>query len=637
MTPARCQAHDRVAGWRCDTCHEALCPDCAAEKTVHPAVITACTRCGGMAQTLTVHRREVAPLEARIPGAFRWPFKSDGFVTWAALVMLVTIFGSGGAFIWVPGALAALFAVVRSTARGEEDMETPSFTSLFDLVLPVARLVLAMLPFWGPLLVYVLVVGPAQVRPGPLWALGLAGAAFVPQALLVAAVGAPVLTLLNPIAIVGTALKLGRAYAVYLTTSAALLVLGLVLGALGLVFGFVPVPIFPRVVEAAFLFYAPLVSARVAGLVLFVEGDRLHWDVPERYREPVLGQTRPRGVLPAEDRPPDVAPRSYAPIEVEGVTVPDRPRSRFEALEMPGLAVGASSGSAGGGAVDLASQGAAFPADLSSPGEALELASRGAALPADRSSPGEALELAARRAEFASGHSSPGEALDLASQGAAFPSEFSSSGQALDLAPGESSFSPGAPSIDPAPPFGGEVAFDFQPERPHVVVPERERLAPRVLDAASLPAFTPPPEGEFPDLEEAHASAAVALDAQSLPSLGAQQLAEARHLIRSGDGAGALTLWREVPGLALAAGELAWLARSAGARGENDAAHTLFEQAAAAAPTGPERARALVLLGRFRAERLGHASARECMEAAVREAPDSEAARFAETWLARAG
>ncbi len=354
MSAETCEQHRAAAGWRCRECGALLCPDCATVKQVYPSEFPGCTKCSGMADALLRPRGAAASLAERIPGAFRWLVTVDGLAVWGGLVVVLTLASYlQVAFmaIALPAVVLTLFTTVRATGRGQSHVEPAEFLDVLQGVLmPLARLFLVFLPLWAPAALYLVVVGRGGASLWAIAALVALGGAWVPMAFLAAATSAGLLTLLNPVAIVTSSLRLGRDWFLYTATFGLLAVLfGLSLGVAALVEA-LPVPLIGRVLSLAVALWAPVVGARVAGLALFVHAGALGWGLPDEALEPVLGAVQPRGVLPAPDPTVGTGGRSYAPIELTD----DRPltEQRLEKLEL-GAPPPADAGHAEGAPLDF--------------------------------------------------------------------------------------------------------------------------------------------------------------------------------------------------------------------------------------------------------------------------------------------
>ncbi|MFL5346344.1 MAG: tetratricopeptide repeat protein [Hyalangium sp.] len=353
--PAPCQRHPTVmAGWSCDNCQATLCPDCVAVRRSLATEYLSCGLCQGRVLPILVHRSR-SPLAERLWGIWRYPFTLSGLAVllglsfllmvlrWAAestfllLKFLPTVIGLG--VFW-----GAFFHIIRSTARGERELDTPDYSEFFsDCVRPALRGLVGTSLLWGPGLLYLLFIkrwdvskpmnellsSPAfyitgglpeldwsQVVGDPiLWLIVLAGAAWLPGVLLIAAAEQSVLTMLNPLAVVATVRRLGRDYTRTLAALAGLTV-ALLLGRLVAAgIHWLDLPLLSRWAAELVTCIAPFLMARVLGLLLYSRGDELGYGSPSEYLEPILGDTRPRveapplrvePVVPAE--PPTAAP-----------------------------------------------------------------------------------------------------------------------------------------------------------------------------------------------------------------------------------------------------------------------------------------------------------------------------------------
>lgn len=331
--PLQCEAHGAVAGWECANCHRPLCPDCAATKVMYPATVVACVPCGGLAEELVRAKSETASLAQRLPGAFTFFLTVEGVAAWlgvALWVWLTSFAGLGGLFFGWGGAIAALFGLTRSTANGKDHLELSDFQDpLSSMGLPLIRFAVAMLPAWGGALLAL-----ETQRPWLLWLSLALTIVWSPTAFIGAATNASFVDMLNPLRVLKASAALGKDFAVYVGSLFAVgVVLAVSVPLSWAISHFLWVPVLSGVLSQMVLLYAPLVGARIAGLVLFLHGPVFGWgDSNERY-EPILKGVEPRGVLP-ETR---VEQRSHAPLELEPEPVVLEPAGlseRFGALEV---------------------------------------------------------------------------------------------------------------------------------------------------------------------------------------------------------------------------------------------------------------------------------------------------------------
>jgi hypothetical protein len=222
---------------------------------------------------------------------------------------------------------ALFFAVIRQGSRGVPGIESPDFSDLWsDVVRPALLGFLGLAVIWVPGLVWI------SLRPGGPFApivldpvllvLVIAGALYAPMALLHAAVGGSTLGMLNPVGIMGAAVRLGRDYLIAFAVLAILAMLGVGVEVLaGATLG--SLPVISGIAREFVGLLAPVIIARVLGLLLYVRGDDLGLGMPEDYLEPVLAGAVPRGTPQAQ------AGSSHAPAGQ-----PADPAPRVDAIEL---------------------------------------------------------------------------------------------------------------------------------------------------------------------------------------------------------------------------------------------------------------------------------------------------------------
>ena len=360
---ASCQQHPTArAGWHCLGCSALLCPECVEARRMHTVDLLSCRRCGDRAEALIVHRSEQHPLADQLGHAWRYLFNAQGVTMVLGLATVLTGLGFLTRVSLIVGRLApaalcfgvfwgCFFATLRASARGEKAVPVPEFTELFgDWLLPALRGLVATCVVWLPLGLYLVYGTPWDARAygdrlladpmfymtgrfhalpwEPLaqdpaaWVLGLAGLAYFPMALLLAATGSHLLDMLNPLRGVNSIRRMGRDYVLTLGT---LLTLGLVLLAargLGselrsLGGGFITLWL-AEVLEAP----VPFVMAHVLGLLLHTRGDAVGYGDARDYLTPVL---------------PDATPSTSLRVEGLGITesaVDTLPASQERAREL---------------------------------------------------------------------------------------------------------------------------------------------------------------------------------------------------------------------------------------------------------------------------------------------------------------
>jgi hypothetical protein len=304
---------------------------------MHPTTVVACTYCGELAQPVTDAQAGTDSLLPHLPGAFAFAFTASGLPLWLGLTVvdafLLSSLMSGGLgglvvrLIALGLTLGALFNLIRATSSGSD---APfAFVDLTtSVVSPLLRFAVVLAPFWGGALAAYLLHWPVVLLLS-----SVLGLFWVPVAIIGAAAGADLLDLMNPLRVVGVAVRLGKDFGVY----ALGLVVALVLGVVGLVAAGVVAIASPFVGTLLVMLaelYALVTSARLAGLVLYTHGELFGHDTTRRSPGHALTMLEPRGVLPEVSSSPAV--NRHAAIELEPDAAPPReaPRSRFEALEV---------------------------------------------------------------------------------------------------------------------------------------------------------------------------------------------------------------------------------------------------------------------------------------------------------------
>lgn len=340
-----CSAHSSAtAGWRCTACQKLLCPQCAGSRPLGWGRLDSCLSCGGVAHPIRVRRALLHPFLETLPSAVRWPFTRDTALTALAAATVIWLFAKVGSFaaLIADGILIAfMFHVVRHTAKGHDDLADPGdFRGFFEDVLgPIFRCLIASVWAWAPFIAYVMIheggffIGAAEALnlrnlSGPLPVMLLLGGTLLfPMSLLAGALEVPLLQQLNPLLVIGYAIRLGRDY--WLVSGFCIAVSiaeSLLLRALN----FIDLQLFglPNVVFYFVLLFPPFMMFRALGLLVRARGDELGYGGQDSFLEPVLGQTLPAtflGPLPlpieqerAEGSPGPVAEDSGPPEHGSG-------------------------------------------------------------------------------------------------------------------------------------------------------------------------------------------------------------------------------------------------------------------------------------------------------------------------------
>lgn len=332
-----CSAHPKeAAGWLCEGCDRALCPDCVAERPAGVTSFTVCCHCEGIAAQAKVHRSHWS-LGARLRGAWRYPFQSSTavalFATAVGSLLSQWVFSNSPFFlkpvtfsIFVGIHAACVSAIVKSSALGENEFAAPDFTDVFsDLVRPSVRAVLATACLWGPAVAYgALREGPLSSLAGDpvLYLLLLGGLLYFPIAVTMAAVDSPWTSLLFPVRGFACITRLGGDYWRTVGFIALVVAAGVAAKSLWSVAGELPLvsPSVHRVISLMMLF----ICARGLGLLLHVRGDSVDYGVESDFWVPLLPGVKPRGRLQAA--PVEATSRrSRAPLSLTDFEAPQDP------------------------------------------------------------------------------------------------------------------------------------------------------------------------------------------------------------------------------------------------------------------------------------------------------------------------
>ncbi len=292
-TTERCTKHRAPAGWVCLECHRNLCPDCVAEQVANPIVIIRCLECRGHARPLTRRKNENQTFVSRLVRDLTYAFRLPGILVLAGLTVAsgATAMFCGGRWVAMAVVVATAFALVRSASNGSDHIEVP-FTNIFDdLVMPAFRFGAAMLPLWGPQVVF------GDQLPG--WARFVFDAValvWAPFSFIAAATHSPILAMLNPLTILSVFRQIGRDAVTYVVFSWALFAFGgiLALPVSAMMNGPAAPSIARSLIALALMLWPIVIYARVAGLLVLLHPEPFG-GVAEDGLEPVLGQTAPHG------------------------------------------------------------------------------------------------------------------------------------------------------------------------------------------------------------------------------------------------------------------------------------------------------------------------------------------------------
>ena len=314
-----CRQHPlEPAGWSCAGCRADLCADCVAKQIGGPKgrQIPICCACGRGVVPIMVHRRDAQPFARRLWRAFDFPLGSTGIISlfFVGFVRALTSYAGAGSMIMGAGAFALrqglywafIFFIIRSVANSERKLGVFGFTDIHsDLIAPAVKGIFATAILWIPAVIYIYLAageGLAGILTYPsyrdpaVWLLALLGALYAPMALLAAATEMGFGSILNPIFIGQSIMRIGKDYFLAVVVVGMVLLLGGAAAALlGALFMMLPVPFVGRWLALTVGLYAPFVAAGILGHLLWVHGEVLDWGRNADYQTLFLPGVEPRG------------------------------------------------------------------------------------------------------------------------------------------------------------------------------------------------------------------------------------------------------------------------------------------------------------------------------------------------------
>jgi hypothetical protein len=305
-----------------------------AEETYSITRVETCCRCGERAVPLKLHRSHRS-YGARLVDSWRFLTRPSTLLSLVALGLFTTLvgwLGGLGAALAAGATWAYLFYAFMCAARGVE-MDVPDFSSVSDITTPLVRGIVSSLFIWVPAVLYLVLsrglgddesLGPVYTDPIFLLILGWC-LFYGPIAFMVAATNTSFLTLLNPLAMVNWAFKLGADYMLALVAVAVCLgidgVLGLLLGQLQAT----GIPVVSGLIPQTLSLVMPFMMAHLLGLLLYVRGDKVGYGMEEDYYERVLPDARPEGQVPVRSRGKVVSSPASGPTAQPAEPVSEMP------------------------------------------------------------------------------------------------------------------------------------------------------------------------------------------------------------------------------------------------------------------------------------------------------------------------
>ena len=282
-TSSRCKFHPQTpAHFACARCQSTFCDLCVATRLVQGVTRWFCRHCGSECQPLQPGLNEPKPAPgffASLPQAFLYPFQGSG------VILLI----AGTAFFYLLGSLPLvgllvtgyLFAyaksIITSTANGQK--EPPDWPDLTDwkedILVPYVQLMALVLLCFGPAFIIGLwhPGNETQARIAYFAALGF-GALLAPMGMLALAMF-DTLTVLNPIALTWSILRVPLHYFVAATAFEIVLVLYWFAGSA--LRGVLPVPFLPEIISSFLNLYVISIGMRILGLLYVSNQDEFGW------------------------------------------------------------------------------------------------------------------------------------------------------------------------------------------------------------------------------------------------------------------------------------------------------------------------------------------------------------------------
>ncbi|MBI5516058.1 MAG: hypothetical protein HY909_19905 [Deltaproteobacteria bacterium] len=234
-----------------------------------------CPACGGFTRHHPSEaRRELAPM---VMEAWRYPVSTDGAIALVALaagLWVVSYIPLAGSVLGLGILSGYLFAVVRHTMKGHDGLPPPGdFLGFTDLLVPALRFVLVVVLPAVPALAVRALAGEDRSAGVQLleFVLALAAVAWVPAGVAVASQGEGVLDGLNPLQALSLIVRLKKDYGLVVAVLAGIGCAGMLvylLSRASVALAPLRVPVVPEVLSMALGLWAPVVMARIVGIML---------------------------------------------------------------------------------------------------------------------------------------------------------------------------------------------------------------------------------------------------------------------------------------------------------------------------------------------------------------------------------
>jgi len=292
-------------------------------------------------------REEPTPYWIGVGRFVRSVFSPLGLLWLASVACMIFLIG------WLPiigpilaGGLFAsyFFLVIQESSRGRETLPSPGRFSemLGEVVFAWVRFGLATLVLWVPALVYLKMTGglmrvwtdPGGTLADPVLMLIVAlGVAYLPGAMIIAAIGDAVFSALNPLYVL-TFIR--RVPGQYLATVAIFCLLSvaqmMVVAAITFVGSVIPDPIFTPILMGALRLTVPLTIAFVLGRFIYQNKEAFGLEPEGEVLVPAMPDAIPRGKVASKATLSGTsveAPPAAAAPSIEAYLAPEPPRSEI--------------------------------------------------------------------------------------------------------------------------------------------------------------------------------------------------------------------------------------------------------------------------------------------------------------------
>lgn len=303
-----------------------------------------CVHCGGVAQPI-MKRKTIEPYWVMFPSFLKAIFSLNGLLQIFSVSVVMFLFSLvpliGG--LLAGGVYAGyFFVVIRHTAFGGEDLPEPAdFTDVFDSILaPLVRLILATAVLWVPALLYIhhhtgfstFMSDPgSHIRDPILVVILLLSVLYFPGAIITAAITESTLAMLNPMVILGIALRIPGQYLVTTVAWAFMVAADGFLGGLA-ARALAPhaIPVVTPLLLHAIGLVIPMLTAFMLGRLIHQNGSTLGFTRQRDLMVPEWAGATPAGRLPVAGFEAAGAAR---PVHPEPIALEPEPENAERSLD----------------------------------------------------------------------------------------------------------------------------------------------------------------------------------------------------------------------------------------------------------------------------------------------------------------